>query len=130
MHGACNAHGPARIHLILDCYAGPTLDWLRDGEHLPERCVRHLPEADEEELAGYATTARRLAHLGYVRSAEHHLLRLFFNRRLDEGRAYDMVIALHRDRGDTAAVTTWREHKAIVLGPHSLTDEPLKEVSR
>lgn len=28
------------------------------------------------ELAIYRATARRLAHLGYVRSAEEHLLRL------------------------------------------------------
>lgn len=126
VHGACNAHGPARIHLILDCYAGPALDRLRESEHLPADYVRELPAAHAEDLDGYMATARRLARLGYVQAAEEHLLRLFFVHRLDEGRVYDMVIALHRERGDTGAVATWREHKTIVLGPHSLDAEPLE----
>ncbi|WP_433520166.1 aspartyl/asparaginyl beta-hydroxylase domain-containing protein (plasmid) [Nonomuraea sp. CA-143628] len=130
VHGACNAFGPARIHLILDCYADPALQALRGGEHLPEACVRELPAAEEELLADYALTARRLARLGYVEAAEEHLLRLFFQHRLPEGAVYDMVIALHRERGDAAAVESWREHKTIVLGPHSLADEPQPEVIR
>jgi hypothetical protein len=92
--------------------------------------VRELPRADEELLADHAATARRLAKLGYLRAAEEHLLRLFFRHRLPEGAAYDMVIALHRERGDAAAAESWREHKAIVLGPHSLADESLPEVTR
>ncbi|AQZ63007.1 Aspartyl/asparaginyl beta-hydroxylase and related dioxygenases [[Actinomadura] parvosata subsp. kistnae] len=130
VHGACNAYGPARIHLILDCYADPALQALRGGEHLPEACVRELPAAGEELLAEHAATARRLARLGYTEAAEEHLLRLFFRHRLPEGTAYDMVIALHQERRDAAAVESWREHKTIVLGPHSLADEARPEVTR
>lgn len=130
VHGACNAYGPARIHLILDCYASPALEALRRAERLPAACVRELPRPDEELLADHAATTRRLAKLGYVEAAEEHLLRLFFQHRLPEGAAYDMVIALHQERGDAAAVESWREHKTIVLGPHRLADEELPEVTR
>lgn len=130
VHGACNAFGPARIHLILDCYAGPALEALRGGEHLPAGCVRELPEPGAQELEEAMQAARRLARLGYVQAAEQYLLRLFFHHRLEEGRVYDMVIDLHRGRGDSGAVATWREHKQIVLGPHSLADEPAQEVRR
>ncbi|REF00759.1 aspartyl/asparaginyl beta-hydroxylase domain-containing protein [Thermomonospora umbrina] len=48
VHGACNAYGPARIHLILDCYADTALERLRGGERLPDRCVSRLPAADRD----------------------------------------------------------------------------------
>lgn len=89
-----------------------------------------LPEAGTEELDGYTSTAHRLARLGYVQAAEEYLLRLFFHHRLSEGRAYDMVIGLHRDRGDHTAVTTWSEHKKIVLSPRSLDTEGVQEGDR
>lgn len=129
-HGACNAHGPARIHLILDCYASPALHALRGGEHLPPECLRALPAADKEQLAEHAAAARHLARLGYPEAAEEHLLRLFFQHRLPEGTVYDMVIALHRERGAAEAAESWREHKRIVLGPHSMADESLPEEVR
>jgi hypothetical protein len=116
VHGACNRAGPARIHLLLDCYASPSLAELRAGEQVPGTCVRELPQATEQVLAERAATARRLAALGYLRAAEQHLLRLFFTHALPEGHAYDMIADMHAARGDVDAAARWRARKPIMLG--------------
>ncbi|MEO3856853.1 aspartyl/asparaginyl beta-hydroxylase domain-containing protein [Acrocarpospora sp. B8E8] len=115
-HGACNLHGPARIHLILDCYATPTLDDLITGKHLNADDVRLLPPLDDELTDLEIRRALELAQLGYISTAERHLLRLFFTHAMPEGRVYDLISTLHESLGDSNAARTWRSRKSTLLG--------------
>lgn len=119
-HGACNASGPARIHLILDCYASPELEALRRLERLPVECVRELPVGEPHVLAAAAATAQRLVRLGYRDAAEQHLLRLFFRYRLTEGGIYDTIASVYRGVGDHDAAQEWRNRRRIMLGTHKV----------
>ncbi|MEV6865412.1 aspartyl/asparaginyl beta-hydroxylase domain-containing protein [Streptosporangium subroseum] len=115
-HGACNQHGPIRIHLILDCYAGPELADLTADQQLPASCVRPLPPLDGELLQQQVTRALSLAQLGYTQAAEEHLLRLFFQYALPEGHTYDLITDLYDAIGDTQTAEVWRSRKSVLLG--------------
>ncbi|GII79116.1 hypothetical protein Sru01_40980 [Sphaerisporangium rufum] len=115
-HGACNRFGPARVHLILDCYASPELAVLTRDQYLPAGSVRPLPPLTDALLRHHAAQALRLAQLGYAKAAEEHLLRLFFDHTLPEGRAYDLIADMYDAIGHDDAADGWREKKAVLLG--------------
>lgn len=115
-HGACNLYGPARFHLILDCYAGPELAALTANQQLPDNCVRPLPPVGDDLLQQQFNRALSLARLGYTGAAEEHLLRLYFNHALSEGHAYDLITGLYDAIGDTQTAEVWRSRKSVLLG--------------
>jgi hypothetical protein len=115
-HGACNRYGPARVHLILDCYASPELTDLTANQQLPDSCVRRLPPLGDELRQQHVDQALSLARLGYTQAAEEYLLRLFFRHALPEGHAYDLITDLYEAIGDTQTAQVWRGRKSVLLG--------------
>ncbi|MGH3565235.1 MAG: aspartyl/asparaginyl beta-hydroxylase domain-containing protein [Pseudonocardia sp.] len=116
VHGACNMLGPDRLHLILDCYADESLARVSAGEQLSETDVVRLPAATKAQLDEYLATARSLASLGYERSAEKHLLRLFYEYTLPEGRVYDLIASLYDSLDRVTEAESWRANKTVLLG--------------
>lgn len=116
VHGACNLLGPDRIHLILDCYADEALARIRENEQLSETDVVQLPAATRVQLDEHLAIARSLARLGYVCSAEKHLLRRFYEYSLPEGCVYDLIASLHDSLDRGAEADFWRTKKTILLG--------------
>jgi hypothetical protein len=118
-HGACNLYGPGRIHLIIDCYTGESLDILSHGAALSPADVTPLPACGTHDLERHAAAARRLMRLGYQEIAEKYLLRLFYRYSLPPGHAYDMIAAQYRDSGALAEGDAWESRKAVLLGARS-----------
>ncbi len=116
VHGACNLLGPDRFHLLLDCYADDRLAELTANEWLDHEDLVVLPDATETELQGHRQKALSLARLGYRRSAENYLLRLFYERSLPEGQIYDLIASLYDALGDVDAAGEWRANKMTLLG--------------
>lgn len=116
VHGACNLLGPDRIHLILDCYTDKALARLRTNEQLSETDVVQLPAATQAQLDENLACARTLASLGYVRSAEKHLLRQFYEYSLPEGCVYDLIASLYDSLDRATEADSWRAKKTILLG--------------
>lgn len=116
VHGACNLLGPDRIHMVLDCYADETLVRARANEQLSDTDVVQLPAATQAGLDEHLATARRLASLGYVHSAENYLLRQFYEYSLPEGCMYDLIVSLYDSLDRAAEADSWRAKKAILLG--------------
>lgn len=115
-HGACNVLGPDRLHLILDCYADEGLSLVSANGQLGEADAVRLPEATQMQLGEHLATARSLASLGYERSAEKHLLRLFYQYTLPEGCVYDLIASLYDSLDRTTEAEAWRANKTILLG--------------
>lgn len=115
-HGACNLYGPSRIHLIIDAYADDALGSLSRGAALSPAEVAPLPTCGTHDLERHANTARRLVRLGYQKSAEKYLLRLFYRYSLPPGLLYDMIAAQYRDSGAPAEGDLWERRKAVLLG--------------
>lgn len=120
-HGAVNLHGPARIHLILDCYANPALDALSSGAHLPEAAVRQLPAPTAEMTGRLLSQARSLLRLGFAHAAEQYLLRSFFTYAQPEGHIYDLISAMHEYEGAPGDAEVWRDRKSTLLGTPKTT---------
>ncbi|MFI8974201.1 aspartyl/asparaginyl beta-hydroxylase domain-containing protein [Nocardia asteroides] len=120
VHGACNLLGPDRYHLLIDCYVSDRLSELTAAGWLDDDDVVELPVATDEEIQVYLQTALTLTRLGYRRSAENYLLRLFYQRSLPEGRIYDLIASLHDELGDESAAREWQANKLARLG----IDEP------
>lgn len=118
VHGSCNLLGPDRIHLILDCYADKALAQVRANEQLSETDVVQLPAATQAQLEGHLASARSLASLGYVCSAERHLLRQFYKYSLPEGHVYDLIASMYDSLDRAAEADSWRMKKTILLGPY------------
>jgi hypothetical protein len=116
VHGACNLLGPDRIHLILDCYADEALAQVRANEQLSETDVVQLPTATQNQLDEHLASARSLVSLGYVSSAEKHLLRQFYEYSLPEGYVYDSIASLYDSLDRAAEADSWRAKKTILLG--------------
>jgi Aspartyl/Asparaginyl beta-hydroxylase len=116
VHGACNMLGPDRLHLILDCYAEESLARASAGEQLSETDVVRLPAATKAQLDEHLATARSLASLGYERSAEKHLLRLFYEYTLPEGCVYDLIASLYDSLDRVTEAESWRANKTVLLG--------------
>ncbi|MGH3774255.1 MAG: aspartyl/asparaginyl beta-hydroxylase domain-containing protein [Pseudonocardiaceae bacterium] len=116
VHGACNLLGPDRLHLILDCYADENLARVSASEQLSEADVARLPVATKAELDEHCATARSLASLGYERSAEKHLLRLFYKYALPEGCVYDLIASLYDSLDRAPEAESWRANKTVLLG--------------
>lgn len=116
VHGACNMLGPDRVHLILDCYADEGLARFSAHEQLSETDVERLPAATQAQLDEHLATARRLACLGYERSAERHLLRLFYQYTMPEGCGYDLIAALYESLDRARQAESWRANKTTLLG--------------
>ncbi len=112
VHGACNLFGPDRLHLILDCYATEGLARAT----VSETDVVQLPTATKAQLDDHLATARRLASLGYERSAEKHLLRLFYEYTLPEGCVYDLIASLYDSLDRATDAESWRVKKTVLLG--------------
>lgn len=115
-HGACNLLGPDRYHLLIDCYANDRLSELTASGWLDDADVVELPVATDDEMQVHQQKALTLARLGYRRSAENYLLRLFYQRSLPEGRIYDLIASLHDELGDDSAAREWRANKLARLG--------------
>ncbi|MGH4021950.1 MAG: aspartyl/asparaginyl beta-hydroxylase domain-containing protein [Pseudonocardiaceae bacterium] len=116
VHGACNLLGPDRIHLVLDCYADDALAQLMANEQLSDSDVVLLPAATQADLDRHLDTARALAGLGFERSAERHLLRLFYRFALPEGCTYDLISTMYASMHRSADAEAWEANKAAVLG--------------
>lgn len=116
VHGACNLLGPDRVHLILDCYSDKSLARMSANQELSDTDVDRLPVATQTELDGQLATARTLARLGYERSAEKHLLRLFYQYTLPQGCVYDLIASLYDSLDRAADAESWRANKAVLLG--------------
>lgn len=114
-HGVCNLRGPARLHLIADCYASDTLHRLAHAAELPSCAIRPLPAATADDLARHAQEAERLAVLGWVKAAERSLLQLPYRYALPEGHAYDMISDLHTGLGDAATAAAWQAKRTLML---------------
>lgn len=115
-HGACNRYGPARIHLMLDCYGDDALHALTDGGTLGLTDAQPLPEPPTGVLDEHLATARGLAELGYERAAETSLLELFYRYRLPEGQPYDLIAAMYAELGRETDTATWQAKKRTMLG--------------
>ena len=115
-HGACNLFGPDRFHLILDCYAEEGVARPIDSEQLSETDVVQLPTATTPQLDDHIATARSLARLGYMSSAEKYLLRLFYEYALPEGCVYDLVASLYDSLDCAIEAERWRVSKTVLLG--------------
>ncbi|MGH3623822.1 MAG: aspartyl/asparaginyl beta-hydroxylase domain-containing protein [Sciscionella sp.] len=115
-HGACNMLGPDRLHLILDCYADENLARVSASEQLSETDVVQLPAATKAQLDEHLATALSLASLGYERSAEKHLLRLFYDYTLPEGCVYDLIASLYDSLDRATEAEFWRANKTVLLG--------------
>ncbi|MFE0772272.1 aspartyl/asparaginyl beta-hydroxylase domain-containing protein [Streptomyces sp. NPDC058861] len=113
-HGVCNMLGPDRIHLIADVYADDAYQRLAARAEKPQT-AEQLPQVTETELAERLASARRLADLGYVGTAEQMLLRLFYSHALPEGSAYDLIARLHTERGDEKSSRRWTAAKSTLL---------------
>ncbi|WP_146088946.1 aspartyl/asparaginyl beta-hydroxylase domain-containing protein [Nocardia cyriacigeorgica] len=116
VHGACNLLGPDRYHLLLDCYADDRLTELVSGAWLNDSEVSELPRATRAELETRYDRAQALAKLGFVQSAEKYLLRLFYERAVPEGLAYDMIASLHDLLEHCDVAERWRANKEVLLG--------------
>jgi hypothetical protein len=115
-HGACNMLGPDRLHLILDCYTDKNLTQASANEQLSETDMVQLPAATKAQLDEHLVTARSLANLGYERSAEKHLLRLFYDYTLPEGCVYDLIASLYDSLERVTEAESWRANKTVLLG--------------
>ncbi|MCC5580113.1 hypothetical protein IMZ11_31260 [Microtetraspora sp. AC03309] len=109
------AHGPG-AHLILDCYANPTLAAPTADQQLPEGSARALPGLTSEEEYKQLQQAISLAAVGYIRAAERNLLRLYFTHALPEGRTYDLISDMYAAIGDTPTAEMSQSRKSILLG--------------
>ncbi len=116
VHGACNLLGPARVHLILDCYYDDALEETLNNESLDSRDVRALPAVDRSVLAVHMEEARNLLRLGYASTAERSLLRLFYRYALPEGALYDCIADVYESEGRPDKATEWRKTKSVMLG--------------
>lgn len=116
VHGVFNLFGPDRLHLILDCYANEGMARTTVTEQLSETEVVQLPTATTSQLDKHLATARGLATLGYERSAEKHLLRLFYEYTLPEGCVYDLIASLYDSLDRASEAESWRAAKTVLLG--------------
>ncbi|MGL4745947.1 MAG: aspartyl/asparaginyl beta-hydroxylase domain-containing protein [Dermatophilaceae bacterium] len=116
VHGACNMLGPDRFHLILDCYADENLARVSAGEQLDEADAVSLPMPTKAQLEEHFATACSLARLGYDRSAEKYLLRLFYEYTLSEGRVYDLIASVYDSLDRVTEAESWRANKTVLLG--------------
>lgn len=116
VHGACNLFGPDRLHLIMDCYADDGVARTITDEQLGETEVVQLPAATKSQLDKHLATARGLASLGYERSAEKHLLSLFYEYELPEGCVYYLIASLYDSLGRATEAESWRAKKTVLLG--------------
>lgn len=114
-HGACNLAGPDRFHLLLDCYIVNESTELSTAGPLGGHEVVSLATATSAELDRECDTARSLARLGYVRAAERHLLRQFYEYALPEGHVYDLISSIHADLGRSTDAAEWQAKKSILL---------------
>ena len=115
-HGACNLLGPARLHLILDCYPNKAFEELAGRPALAESDVTWLSGIPQDDIDASVEKASRLARLGYPRTAERSLLRLFFNRALPDGCAYDLVVRMYESIGCADQAAEWTAKKEVMLG--------------
>jgi hypothetical protein len=116
-HAAGNFGKEARVHIILDCYVDDALDALVSAETLDPICVYGLPVPSERELEETVNTAQGLAYRGNYQSAEHHLLKMFHEYNLDEGRAYDLISHMYDALGDSGKSEFWLNNKIKFLQP-------------
>lgn len=116
LHGGCNLLGPDRLHLILDCYADENLARVGASEQLSETDAVQLPAATRAQLDEHLSTAHSLASLGYERSAEKHLLCLFYKYALPEGCVYDLIVSLYDSLDRPTEAEYWRANKTVLLG--------------
>lgn len=116
-HGAVNLHGPARLHLILDCYANPALEEMCRHADLPADAVRALPDPTPEDLGQMLDEGRALLRLGFPDEiAERSLLRRFFTHAHPEGRVYDLIGEMYALEGRADQAEGWRARKDVLLG--------------
>lgn len=116
VHGACNLLGPGRLHMIMDCYADEALARVTDREYLAPDDVTLLPVAEHAELEHRVEQARKLIMLGYDRAGEQHLLRMFYERSVPEGRLYELIAAAYESVGRRADAQRWLDSKSVLLG--------------
>ncbi|MFE3321775.1 aspartyl/asparaginyl beta-hydroxylase domain-containing protein [Nocardia sp. NPDC059195] len=116
VHGACNLLGPGRLHLIMDCYSDDTLARTVDREYLAPDDVALLPAAEPTELEDRVEQSRKLITLGYDRAGEQHLLRMFYERTVPEGRLYELIAAVYTSLGREADAQRWIDNKTVLLG--------------
>jgi hypothetical protein len=114
-HGVCNLYGPDRIHLIIDCYADDQFDRIAENASLAHSDIRPLQTPDDHDLARHTDIAGQLLQLGYRRTAEIYMLRLFYQYALPTGCVYDMLIELYRSLGYEDAATDWTSRKTVLL---------------
>lgn len=115
-HGACNLLGPDRIHLILDCYGNDGFVELARQSRLHDGDAVMLPSASEVDLDRHVEDAVRLARLGYTKTAERSLLRLYYRYSLPEGRVYDLLASMHTALAQPERAQAWQAKKNLVLG--------------
>ena len=115
-HGAANLIGPDRFHLVIDAYVDTRSTELEHGATLTDSDAQRLPTPSDDEISGFVHTARELAELGFVGSAERYLLRLLYRYMLPEGTPYDLLVDLHQELGDDDRAAHWRHLRAVLLG--------------
>lgn len=115
-HGVCNRFGPARIHLIVDCYADDAFATLNRSEALDPGAAELLPHADQAQVDDALATASRLAELGYDHAAETSLLELFYRFGLPEGHGYDLISSMYAALNRDDAAERWQAKKSVMLG--------------
>lgn len=116
-HAASNFGKEPRIHIIMDCYVDDALDALVAAETLDPICVYGLPPASSDELEETVNAAQRLAHNGDYPAAEHHILKMFHEYKLEEGCAYDLVSRMYSRLGDVPRSELWLNNKLKFLQP-------------
>ena len=115
-HGVCNRFGPARIHLVIDCYADDAFRALDAGSGADVDAATLLPTPTVNELEEHLSTASGLARLGYDHAAETTLLELFYRYAMAEGQVYDLVSAMYTELQRDEDAERWRSKKATMLG--------------
>jgi hypothetical protein len=117
-HGVCNLYGPARLHIVIDCYENMALRQLIDHRQLSDEEVSRLPSAEDTFLQQAVLGAEKFLSLGFPRVAEHHLLRLFFEYSMPVEMPYDLIIGMYASQGMKEMALSWERRKEIFLGGH------------
>jgi aspartyl/asparaginyl beta-hydroxylase len=115
-HAAGNFGSEPRVHLLIDCYVNGVLRNLLNSEHLDPSWVIDMSDPSETLLEQVVEICGDLAREGYATLAEHQLLKLYHQWRLEDGRAYDLVSHMYELLGDIGRKELWQRNKAKFLG--------------
>jgi hypothetical protein len=116
VHGAANLGHTARLHLILDCNIGDSLNGRAPGPLSESEPFQSLPEPSPACLSSTFEQAMVLADLGYFRTAEHSILRLFHDYALPPGYTLETLVRLYDRLPDRERAFAWQAKRNLFLG--------------